>query len=69
MTVGRWLRMVLKELRETLRDRRTLATLIGMPLLIYPLLNVALQQLLRSAGGKQSEVVYRIGLRSELENG
>ncbi len=31
-------RLVLKELRETLRDRRTIVTLLLMPLLVYPLL-------------------------------
>ena len=33
----RFLRLMLKELRETLRDRRTIATLVLMPLLVYPL--------------------------------
>ncbi len=67
MTAGRWLRLVLKELRETLRDKRTLATLIGMPLLLYPLLNVVVQQLLLSGSRSQAETVYRIGLRSAEE--
>ena len=30
----------LKELRETLRDRRSLAIMFGIPLLVYPLLTV-----------------------------
>ena len=34
--VARWLRLTLKELRETLRDRRTILTLVLMPLLVYP---------------------------------
>ncbi|MBM4077378.1 MAG: hypothetical protein FJ267_17250, partial [Planctomycetes bacterium] len=43
-----WL-LLLKELRETLRDRRTIVTLLAMPLLLYPLLGIgfrfiALQQ-------------------------
>jgi ABC-2 type transport system permease protein/sodium transport system permease protein len=42
--------LVVKELRETLRDRRTVVTLLAMPLLLYPLLGLgfrflALQQL------------------------
>jgi len=40
----RAVRLALKELRETLRDRRTIFTLVLMPLLVYPLLAVALQR-------------------------
>lgn len=32
--------LFLKELRETLRDRRTIVTLLAMPLLLYPLLGI-----------------------------
>lgn len=42
----RWLRLTHKELRETLRDRRTILTLILMPILAYPILGVAFQRLL-----------------------
>ena len=45
----RFLRLMLKELRETLRDRRTIATLILMPLLVYPLLSVAFERFLMSS--------------------
>ncbi len=43
------LQFTLKELRETLRDRRTIITLLAMPILLYPLLGlgfrfVALQE-------------------------
>lgn len=34
------LKLVQKELRETLRDRRTIVTLLAMPLLLYPLLGL-----------------------------
>ena len=37
---GRLVRLALKELREILRDRRTIVTLVLMPLLVYPLLGV-----------------------------
>ena len=37
---------MLKELREILRDRRTIITLVVMPLLIYPLLAVVFQRFL-----------------------
>ena len=43
---GRLGRLVLKELREILRDRRTIITLVVMPLLIYPLLAVVFQRFL-----------------------
>ena len=38
--IGRMERLCLKELREILRDRRTLVTLFAMPLLVYPLLSM-----------------------------
>lgn len=40
----RVLRLSRKELRESLRDRRTLATLILMPLIVYPLLGSVVQR-------------------------
>ena len=42
----RLLRLIRKELRETLRDRRTLFTLILMPLLVYPTLGLVFQRFL-----------------------
>jgi sodium transport system permease protein len=38
------LRLTRKELSEVLRDRRTIVTLVAMPLLLYPLLSVAFLQ-------------------------
>lgn len=43
---GRVARLALKELRESLRDRRTLITLVLMPLLLYPLLSLILRKFL-----------------------
>lgn len=40
--------ILVKELRETLRDRRTLLMMIGLPLLLYPLLTLAVSTLQRS---------------------
>ena len=40
----RVLRLARKELRESLRDRRTLVTLIVMPLIVYPLLGTVVQR-------------------------
>lgn len=41
---GRLARLALKELREILRDRRTIITLVFMPLILYPLLSIAFQR-------------------------
>lgn len=41
---GRFFRLARKELRETLRDRRTILTLVLMPLFVYPLLGVTFQK-------------------------
>ncbi|MCX7385534.1 MAG: ABC transporter permease subunit [Planctomycetales bacterium] len=40
----RVLRLARKELRESLRDRRTLVTLLVMPLIVYPLLGTLVQK-------------------------
>ena len=40
----RFTRLARKELRESLRDKRTLATLIMMPLIVYPLLGSVVQK-------------------------
>jgi len=60
---GRFRRLCLKELRESLRDRRTLFTLVLMPILVYPLLSMALQRLVISSVGKakaESELVIGV---------
>lgn len=41
-------RLAMKELRETLRDRRTIITLIAMPLLVYPILSLVFRTFLFS---------------------
>ena len=45
-SAARVLRLAQKELRETLRDRRTIITLVLMPLLVYPVLSFAFKQFL-----------------------
>jgi len=63
---GRLARLVRKELSEILRDRRTMITLVAMPLLLYPLLSVAFQQFYRALElGRGPE--YRVGFRTEDE--
>ena len=63
---GRLWRLCQKELRESLRDRRTLFTLVLMPILVYPLLSMALQRLVIGANSKtKEETEYVIGLEDE----
>lgn len=47
---GRLLRLCQKELKETLRDRRTIVTLFLMPVLVYPILSMVLNRFLLSSG-------------------
>ena len=44
LTFRRLVRLARKECRESLRDRRTLATLLLMPLIVYPLLGMVVQR-------------------------
>ena len=63
---GRLLRLCLKELRESLRDRRTIMTLIMMPILVYPLLSMAMQRLLLGAVSAPSgQLEYVIGVADD----
>src|SRR5437868_5291086 len=64
----RWWRMTLKELQEILRDRRTILTLIGMPLLIYPLLGVTFQKLLVSQAVNKTKIEYRIAFATRRDS-
>ncbi|HEY0981581.1 ABC transporter permease subunit/CPBP intramembrane protease [Schlesneria sp.] len=63
----RWWRMAQKELREILRDRRTIITLVGMPLLIYPLLGVTFQKLLFTQAAKKNATEYRVAFAAEKD--
>ena len=56
----------LKELRETLRDRRTIVTLMAMPLLLYPMLGLGLRFLAFQESSDQ-KVEYRLAIGSETE--
>ncbi len=64
---GRLFRLCLKELRESLRDRRTLFTLVLMPILVYPLLSMAMQRLVIGAGSRSAggPVEYIVGAGDE----
>ncbi len=61
---GRLQRLVLKELREILRDRRTIITLVVMPILIYPLLAVVFQHFLLTSITVDENVAFAIGVDS-----
>ena len=63
---GRIWRLCRKELRETLRDRRTILTLVLMPLMLYPLLGMTLQRFLLSTN-LSTNPVFLIGVASERE--
>ena len=58
------MRLARKELRETLRDRRTTVTLILMPILVYPLLSLTFSRLVGPVGG-QEDMTTEIGVRSD----
>src|SRR5689334_11490144 len=68
VALTRWWRMTLKELREILRDRRTIITLVGMPLLIYPLLGVTFQKLLVTQAANTAKIEYRIVFASQRDS-
>lgn len=56
-----------KELREILRDRRTIITLILMPVLVYPLLGLMLQKFFISQMANLGQIEYHIILPTETE--
>ena len=58
-------RLTKKEWAETLRDRRTIITLVLMPILVYPLLSMVFHQFVFSSLGKQGKLRVLIG----IENG
>ncbi len=65
---ARFIRLAQKELRETLRDRRTIITLIAMPLIVYPLLSLIFKSFLLSNlgfGGANGEIRYRFLVLSD----
>jgi len=57
---------VLKELRETLRDRRTIITLLAMPVLLYPLLGLGFR-FLAFQQTSNARPQYQIAVNSEPE--
>jgi sodium transport system permease protein len=51
-----------KELREMLRDRRSLAVMFGLPLVLYPLLAIGISTLASSKQQELSEIPARVGV-------
>jgi sodium transport system permease protein len=51
-----------KELRETLRDRRTLAMMVLFPLVVYPLLSLLVSQLVLTKEKKREELPSTVAL-------
>jgi ABC-2 type transport system permease protein/sodium transport system permease protein len=58
---GRLVRLARKELTEILRDRRTIVTLLVMPLLLYPLLTIGFGQFVFTGNVARRTAVYRVG--------
>jgi sodium transport system permease protein len=66
--LGRLGRLIWKELSEILRDRRTIITLVLMPLLLYPLLSIAFKQFFLASAVSGAPVPgYRLAFRTEAE--
>src|SRR5262249_47121057 len=55
-------RLARKELREILRDRRTIVTLVLMPVLLYPLLSIAFRQYFLTAYAPATSSEYQVAL-------
>jgi sodium transport system permease protein len=51
-----------KELRETLRDRRTLAVMVLFPLVVYPLVSLATVQVLAARIGRGEKLPARVAI-------
>ncbi len=68
ITVARMARLCLKELRESLRDRRTIVTLVLMPLLVYPLLSLVLNRVLLTGGTTKTGTFVTFGVGRELRD-
>ncbi|MFT7641257.1 MAG: sodium transport system permease protein [Pirellulaceae bacterium] len=70
VTIGRLKRLCLKELREILRDRRTIVTLVLMPLLAYPLISIAFQRFVFTAavGTQPAQVLVMTRTEQEQNN-
>ena len=64
---GRVVRLMRKELRETLRDRRTVITLVLMPLLVYPLLSITFHKSLLMTSDQMGQASLVIGVETNRD--
>lgn len=64
-TLARLFRLFQKELKETIRDRRTIMTLVLMPLLVYPILSMALNRFLLSSKSVAEGFTVAVGSDEE----
>lgn len=67
-SLSRFGRLCMKELRESLRDRRTVITLVLMPLLIYPLLSLVLNRVLLNNISAKARQTVTIGMGAEIQH-
>src|SRR5262245_32770381 len=65
--LGRLARLARKEISEILRDRRTIITLVLMPLLLYPVMTVAFQQFFVTHVSTETVWALKIGFRTAAE--
>ena len=63
--LGRLYRLARKELLEILRDRRTIITLVLMPVLVYPLLGTLVQKFMLNSLAQLPDISYIIGAETE----
>ncbi|MEZ6125904.1 MAG: ABC transporter permease subunit/CPBP intramembrane protease [Planctomycetaceae bacterium] len=66
-STGRTLRLAGKELREILRDRRTVMTLVLMPLLVYPVLGVMMRKGLLNSVSLNPQARVHVCLQTEAD--
>lgn len=59
-------RLATKELKETLRDRRTIVTLIAMPLIVYPILSIAFRTFLLNNLSSAGALTYNFAVKTDL---
>lgn len=69
LSLSRTWRLAMKELKEILRDRRTITTLVLMPLLVYPLMGVLVKRGLISSVPLAGSAAFRIAIESGEESG
>lgn len=57
--------LVLKEIRDILRDKKTLIMMVAIPLLLYPLMIIGMALVMSSVVKSQADQVYRVAYLEE----